>query len=459
MSERYGGVSMTDVVKKEEIKLSDHFTYRKLIRFVIPSIVMMIFTSIYGVVDGLFVSNFVGKTEFAALNLIMPMIMIFGAVGFMIGTGGSALVAKTLGEGDNDRAQRYFSMLIVFDLIVGVVISAVGIIIIEPVAVLLKADAEMLPFCVQYGRIVLAFQPSFMLQNAFQSFLITAEKPKFGLGVTVCAGMTNIVLDALLVGFLRLGLVGAAVATGISQCVGGLIPLFFFMRENNSLLRLRRTKMELMPMLKACANGSSGLMSNISMSLVGMLYNLQLMKFAGQDGVAAYGVIMYVNFIFVSFFIGYSIGAAPIVGFHYGAGNTDELKSLLRKSVIIVGLVGLFMTGLAESLAYPLTKLFVGYDAALFELTRRGFMLYSLSFLVCGFNIFGSGFFTALNNGAISAVISFLRTLVFQVSALFILPLVWEVDGIFFAIVAAEILAAVVTTVFLIVKRKKYSYF
>lgn len=444
---------------KDELKLSDHFTYRRLIRFVIPSVVMMIFTSIYGVVDGLFVSNFVGKTEFAALNLIMPMIMVFGAVGFMIGTGGSALVAKTLGEGDAPRANRYFTMLIVLDFVAGVVLSVIGIIIIEPVAVLLKADAEMLPFCVQYGRIVLAAQPAFMLQNAFQSFLITAEKPKLGLAVTVCAGVTNIILDLLLVGIIPLGLTGAAAATGISQCVGGLIPLCYFLRKNESLLRLVKTRLELQPLLKACANGSSEMMSNISMSLVGMLYNLQLMSLAGQDGVAAYGVIMYVNFIFVAFFIGYSIGVAPIIGYHFGASNTDELKNLLKKSMIIVGLAGLAMAVLAESLAYPLTWLFTGYDEALFSLTRRGFMLYSLSFLICGFNIFGSAFFTALNNGGISAAISFLRTLVFQVSALFILPVFWGTDGIFFAIVAAELLALALTVLFLVAKRKKYSYF
>ncbi len=444
---------------KEELKLSDHFTYGRLIRFVIPSIVMIIFTSVYGVVDGLFVSNFVGKTEFAALNLIMPMIMILGAVGFMIGTGGSVLVAKTLGEGDAARANRYFTMLIIIDLIAGVALAVIGIIVIEPVAVLLKADNEMLPHCVLYGRIVLAAQPTFMLQNAFQSFLITAEKPKMGLAVTVCAGVTNIILDLLLVGILGLGLTGAAIATGISQCVGGLIPLFYFLRENDSLLRLVKTRLEARPLIKACANGSSELMSNISMSIVGMLYNLQLMNFAGKDGVAAYGVIMYINFIFVALFIGYSIGAAPIVGYHFGAGNSSELKSLLKKSLVIVGTVGLIMTMFAESLAYPLTKLFVGYDEALFKLTCRGFMLYSLSFLVCGFNIFGSAFFTALNNGVVSAMISFLRTMLFQIAALFILPIYWDVDGIFFAIVVAELLAVAVSVFFLVTKRKKYSYF
>lgn len=440
------------------IQLSDHFTYRRLLRFVAPSIVMMVFTSIYGVVDGLFVSNFVGKTPFAALNLIMPMIMIFGAVGFMIGTGGSALVAKTLGEGDRERANSYFTMLIMLDLIAGIIIAILGIFITEPVAVLLGADEDLLPHCVVYGRIVMLAQPAFMLQNAFQSFLITAEKPKFGLLVTVFAGCTNILLDLLFVGVLGWGLVGAALATGLSQVVGGVVPLFYFLRENSSLLRLKRTRMKAAPLLKACANGSSELMSNLSMSLVGMLYNMQLLSLAGENGVAAYGVIMYVNFIFVSIFIGFSIGTAPIIGYHFGALNSAELKSLLRKSITLVCSAGVLMTVIAELLSSTLAAMFVSYDAELLELTTRGFRLYSLSFLLCGFNIFGSAFFTALNNGAVSAIISFLRTLLFQVTALFVLPLFLKVDGIFLAIVAAEISAFILTIIFMLAKRKKYGY-
>ncbi len=444
---------------KDEIQLSDHFTYKRLMRFVLPPIVMMIFTSIYGVVDGLFVSNFVGKTPFAALNLIMPMLMIFGAVGFMIGTGGSALVAKTLGEGDRERANQYFTMLIILDLICGVLLAVVGNFIIEPVAVLLGADEALLPHCVLYGRINLCFLPAFMLQNAFQSFLITAEKPKLGLVVTVCAGCTNMLLDWLLVGIIPLGLTGAALATGLSQLVGGVIPLIYFLRQNTSLLRLTKTRLKARPLLRACANGSSELMSNISMSVVSILYNAQLMAIAGEDGVAAYGVIMYVNFIFVSFFIGFSIGVAPIIGFNFGALNKEELKNLLKKSLITVGSVGVVMTGLAEFLAAPLSQIFVGYDEGLYQLTFRGFQLYSLSFLLCGFNILGSGLFTALNNGGISAALAFTRTLVFQVAALFILPAFFGVDGIFFAVVAAEILAGFMTLLFIFLKRKKYGYF
>lgn len=441
-----------------EIRLSDHFTYKRLIRFVIPSIVMMIFTSVYGVVDGLFVSNYVGKTPFAALNLIMPLVMILGAVGFMIGTGGSALVAKTLGEGDKERANRYFTMLIMFDLIAGIALAAIGNLVIEPAALLMGADEGMLPHCVVYGRITLCALPAFMLQNAFQSFLITAEKPKLGLFVTVCAGCTNILLDWLFVGIFSRGLAGAAFATAISQLVGGAIPLIYFLRPNGSLLRLAKTKPEVRPLVKACANGSSELMTNISMSVVSMLYNFQLMNIAGENGVAAYGVIMYVNFIFTAFFIGYSIGAAPVIGYHYGAVNTAELKSLLKKSLVIITVVGIVMTALAEVLSYPLSMLFVGYDGELFELTCRGFRLYSLSFILCGFNIFGSAFFTALNNGAVSAIISFMRTLVLQVAALFILPIFLGTDGIFLAIAAAELFSMLLTAAFIVGKKKKYGY-
>lgn len=443
----------------QEIKLSDNFTYKKLIRFVIPSVVMMIFTSVYGVVDGLCVSNFVGKTPFAALNLIMPFIMMLGAVGFMLGAGGSALVSKTLGEHDNDRANRYFSMIIILDIVAGVILAVAGIIFIEPVARLLGATDDMLPYCVAYGRIVLIGTPAFMLQNAFQSFLITAEKPKLGLYVTVAAGVMNIVLDLLFVAAFGWKIEGAAIATVISQCVGGFLPFFYFARKNPSILRFHMTRLEAIPLLKASANGSSELMSNISSSLVSMLYNYQLMQYAGEDGVSAYGVIMYINFIFIAAFIGYSIGSAPIVGYNYGAQNREQLKSLLRKSLVIIGVSGVAMTALAELLAYPLTMLFAGYDKALFDLTLRGFMIFSISFLLCGFNIYGSAFFTALNNGAVSAIISFLRTLVFQLAALFLLPLIWDVDGIFAAIIAAEIMALILTAIFLVAKRKKYGYF
>ena len=402
------------------IQLSDHFTTGKLLRFVAPSIVMMIFTSVYGVVDGLFVSNFVGKTAFAAVNLIFPLLMILGALGFMIGTGGSALVARTLGEGDSGRAQRYFSMLVYVTIGGGIVFS--------------------------------------VLQNVFQSFLITAEKPHFGLGVTVAAGLTNIILDFLFIAVFRWGVAGAAIATAASQFVGGGVPLLYFARPNRSLLRLGKTKLDSRALLKACTNGSSELMTNLSSSLVTVLYNFQLMQLAGEDGIAAYGVIMYVNFIFIAIFIGYSIGSAPVVGYHHGAGNSTELKSLFRKSLLLVGAAGVALTAAAEALALPLTKIFVGYDAALLAMTCRGFRLYSLSFLLTGFNIFSSGFFTALNDGFVSAVISFLRTLVFQTAVVLVLPALMGTDGIWLAIVVAELLALAVSAWFLWRKRGKYRY-
>ncbi len=445
-------------MSKKQIQLSDHFTVGRLLRFTFPSIVMMIFSSIYGVVDGFFVSNFVGKTSFAAINLIMPFLMILGTVGFMFGTGGSALVAKTLGEGDNERANKYFSLFVYLSAVLGVVIAILGIIFIEPVAVLLGSEGKMLEDCVVYGRIILAALPFFMLQMEFQSFFVVAEKPKIGLGVTVAAGVTNMVLDALLVGVFPFGLVGAALATALSQVVGGLFPLIYFCRKNSSLLRLGKTKYDGRAVFRACTNGSSELMSNISMSLVSMLYNFQLMKYAGEDGVAAFGVIMYVNMIFLSAFIGYSIGTAPVVGFHYGAGNTGELKSLLRKSLCIIGAFSLSMLALAVVLAQPLSGIFVGYDKGLYEMTCRGFYIYSISYLFSGFAIYGSGFFTALNDGVTSAIIAFMRALVFQVIAILILPLIWELDGVWFSTIVAEILSVAVFIFFLVFKRKVYEY-
>lgn len=441
-----------------KIQLSEHFTYRKLLKFVFPSIMMMIFTSIYGVVDGLFVSNFVGKTPFAAVNLIMPFLMILGALGFMIGTGGSAIVAKTLGEGKKERANQYFSMLVYVTIAAGIVLTVAGEIFIRPITVFLGAAGDMIDYCVLYGQIILIALPFFMLQNVFQSFLVTAEKPQLGLGMTVAAGLTNIVLDYLFIAVFKWGIAGAAIATAASQMVGGVAPLIYFMCRNNSLLRLTKAAVDWSVLLKTCINGSSELMTNISMSVVNMLYNFQLMRFAGEDGVAAYGVIMYVNFIFVSIFIGYSIGSAPIVGYHYGAGNTFELKNMFKKSLILVGGFGIILTVLAEVMAFPLSKIFVGYDKELLEMTCRGFMLYSFSFLVNGFNIFGSAFFTALNNGLVSAAISFLRTLLFQIAAVLLLPLVLEIDGIWLSVVVAEIVALIVTVICFAVNNKKYHY-
>jgi len=445
-------------MSKQPIRLSDHFSYSKLLRFTLPSICMMVFTSIYGVVDGLFVSNFAGKTPFAAINLVMPFIMILGGMGFMIGTGGTALVSKLMGEGKKDEANSTFSMMVLFTLLLGIVLSAVGFLTMRPVSYFLGATDAMIDDCVLYGRIVTGFTFAFMLQNVFQSFFIAAEKPRLGLIVTVAAGVTNMVLDALFIAVFNWGVAGAAIATGLSQCVGGVLPLIYFLRPNDSLLRMRPTSLRLCPILQACGNGSSELMSNISSSLVGMLYNFQLMHLIGEDGVSAYGVLMYVQFIFVAIFIGYSIGCAPVVSFHFGAQNHNELKSLLRKSTLLMASGGILLTIAARLLAAPLARLFVGYDAGLFELTSHAFRLFSWSFLLAGFNIFASGFFTALNNGAISAAISFLRTLVFQTASVLILPLLLGVDGIWWAITVAEMFAFLISLMFLYLKRNKYHY-
>lgn len=440
------------------IQLSDHFTYKKLMRFTLPSMAMMIFTSIYGVVDGFFISNYVGKTPFAAINFIMPFLMILGAFGFMFGTGGSALVSKTMGEGDMPKANCLFSMLTYLSIGLGVIIAVLGIVFIRPIAALLGAEGTMLEDCVLYGRIILAALPAYMLQQEFQSFFVTAEKPQLGFLTTVAAGVMNMVLDAVFIAVFQWGITGAAAATAMSQLVGGLFPVLYFSRPNTSLLRLTKTGFDGKALLKTCTNGSSELMSNISMSLVGMLYNMQLMKYAGEDGVAAYGVLMYVSMIFMGAFIGYSIGTAPIVGYHYGAGNHSELKSLLKKSLVIIGAFSVCMLLLGEVLAKPLSLIFVSYDAELLALTLRGFTVFSFSFLFSGVAIYGSGFFTALNNGLVSALISFLRTLVFQITAILILPVIWGTDGIWVSIVVAELMAAAVTAAFLIGMRKKYHY-
>ncbi len=441
-----------------KISLSNHFTYKRLLRFVLPTVVMMIVTSVYSIVDGFFVSNIVGKNAFAAVNLIMPLLMALGSFGFMIGTGGSALISKTLGEKKQEQANRYFSMLIMVTIGVGILLSIIGFIWMRPLANLLGASETIIDDCVLYGRVLIVANTFFMLQNCFQSFLVTAEKPHIGLAISVIAGINNVVLDFVFVYILRTGIFGAALATALSQAVGGIVPLLYFSRKNSSLLCFVKTTLDFKALKRACLNGSSEMLTNLSASFVGMLYNFQLMRIASENGVAAYGVIMYVNFIFMSFFFGYAIGSAPLVGYHYGAKNIEELKNLFRKTIFLTTMVSIIMTVLGVGLAFPLSKLFVGYDAELLEMTTNGMRLYSLSFLLCGFNIFGSAFFTALNNGLISALISFLRTLVLQTTAILILPSLWGINGIWLAIVAAEGLTILVTIILLIKNRNIYHY-
>ena len=440
------------------ISLSDHFTYKKLIKFTLPTIVMMIFTSIYGVVDGLFISNVVKGNAFASVNLIMPVIMIIGTIGFMFGTGGSAMISKTLGEGDNDKANRYFSMLVYLEIILGIVFTIIGLIFLEPIAILLKATKDMLPDCLTYGRILLIGMTAFILQNSFQSFLVAAEKPGFGLVISIISGITNMVLDFLFIYVFRWGVAGAAIATITSQFVGAIIPMIYFARKNKSPLKLGKTKLELSPILKTCANGSSEMVTNLSMSLVNILFNMQLMGLVGSNGVSAYGIIMYVGFLFVGTYVGYSVGSAPIISYHYGAGNKEELKGLLKKSLKLLGITAIVMTILAELFAKPLASIFVSYDKELLDLTITALRLYSLSYIVSWFNIYASSFFTALNDGFVSALISFARTLVFQTIVILILPKIIGIDGIWLSVLVAELLSLIVSIICFIKKKKKYEY-
>lgn len=440
------------------VQLSDHFTYKKLFQFTLPPIFMMIFTSIYGVVDGYFVSNYVGKTPFAAVNLIYPFLMLLGAFGFMFGSGGSALIGKTLGEGDKIKAKKLFSLFIYVSIALALVIMTISFFCLRPISILLGAEGELIDYCVTYGSILLVALPFFILQFEFQTFFITAEKPGLGLFVTVFSGVTNMVLDYVFLAVFDLGLPGAAWATAGSQIVGGVISLVYFALPNKSLLRLTATGLDIKALIKACTNGASEFVTNISMSLVSMLYNFQLMRYAGENGVAAYGVLMYVSFVFVAIFLGYSVGVAPVISFHFGAKHPKELKNLLKKSCVIIAVFSIGMLILGELLATPLSKLYVGYDPELFNLTKKAFFIYSFSFLFTGVGIFGSAFFTALNDGLTSAIISFLRTFLFQVVAVLLLPLLLDIEGIWCSVIMAELLSSVVTIVFLILKRKKFGY-
>lgn len=448
------------------IQLSDHFNYKRLLRFAFPSISMMVFTSIYGVIDGFFVSNYAGKIPFSAVNLIYPFLMILGAVGFILGSGGTAIVSKLLGEKNKDDANKYFSMLVYITIGCGILFTLIGELIIPDIARLFvsgqkldpEVEKQILEYSILYGRIILLTITFFMLQNVFQSFFTTAEKPFYGFIITLISGCTNIVLDGILVGVVKMGITGAAIATCMSQIVGAVIPLIYFSIKNNSLLRLGKPKFNGKVLLKACTNGSSEFITNISGSLVSIVYNFQLLRLAGENGVSAYGVMMYVNFVYVAIFIGYSISTAPIIGYNYGANNTDELKNIVKKSIVLMGVFGLFMTILALVLAYPISKMYVGYDQELFEMTKNAFYIFSISFVFTGYSIYISSMFTALGNGLVSGLISFLRTIVFQIACVLIFPLFWGLNGAWIALLVAEILATIVAAIFLLLRRKKYNY-
>lgn len=448
-------------MKRERIGLSDHFTFKKILRFTLPSIVMMVFASVYTIVDGVFVSNTAGESAFAGLNLIMPVILILGGIGLMFGSGGSALIAKTLGEGDKERADGYFTFFVAVIAIVGIALGGLGIAVLRPVAELLGKDAtpETVKNAFLYGWICLCALPFLMLQYSFQSFMITAEKSMLGFAVTVAAGLVNVALDALFIVGFGWGLAGAAAATGIGQAVGGIVPIVYFARKNNnSLLRLTKPKFEIKALLRACANGSSELLTNISTSVIGMVYNFRLLALAGDNGVIAYGVIMYVNMVFLNIFFGFSIGVAPVTGYHFGAGNREELRNLRQKGFVIIGVFSVLLTAIAEGCAWPFSAIFTKPGSEAFELTQNGMRLYSIAYLFMGFNVFGSAFFTALNNGLVSAAISFSRTLLFQLGAVLLLPLLWGITGVWLAVVVAEFLTIVVTLVIFIAMRKKYGY-
>ncbi len=441
-----------------KIQLSDHFTYDKLLRFCTGPILMMIFTSVYSVVDGFFVSNFAGKDSFVAVNLIWPVLMILGAVGFMFGAGGTAIVSKTLGEGKSKLANQYFTLVVLATVICGMALGVVFFFAMRPIAVLIGAEGAVLEEAVKYSKIIVCVLPFFMLLNLFQSFFIAAEKPKLGFVFTICSGVTNIVFDALFIVGLKMGATGAALGTALAQVVGGFAPIVYFACKNSSLLQFIRPKWQSGVLLKACANGSSELLGNIAMSLVSILYNWQLLRIVGDDGVASFGVIMYVQFVFIAIFIGYCLGVAPLVGYNFGADNRTELQNIFKKSMIVLVVTGVVMTIFAVSLGRPIALAFVSDDPALVDMTTRGMRLYSICFLFSGYCMFCSSFFTALNNGLVSAVVSFGRTLVFQLVCIFALPSFMGLDGVWIATPVAEFLAVILCTAMFAVNNKKYGY-
>lgn len=442
-----------------EVELSGHYGYRRIIRTMTPMVAMMVVISIYSIVDGLFISNFAGNDAFAGMNLIWPPIALVGALGLMLGTGGSALVSKTLGEGDPDKARRIFSMVIRLTVMAGILIAAIMYAIMPWLAKTLGSDEAMLPHAVLYGRILILVLPAYMLQLEFQPFYMAAEKPQFGTAISLACGVANMALDALFVAGFGWGLTGAALASSIGLLIGGCFPLWYFSsRHNTTNLKLISCPFDWHSIVKSCSNGMSEFVGNIALSVISICYNWQLMRYVGADGVSAYGIVMYLGFIFAAVFIGYNMGISQVISFNFGAGNKAELKSLLRKSLVIVGVCGIVMTAMSELAAHGIARVFVGYDENLCAITTHATRIYMLSFLFCGFNMFASAWFTALNNGVVSAIAAFVRTLIFELASVFVLPLFFGIEGIWLSVNLAELLALALSAALIVSYRKRYGY-
>lgn len=439
------------------INLKEHFDSRKIIKFTLPTIIMTLFTSIYGIVDGIFVSNIINSNAFASINLIMPFTLILGSIGFMFGTGGSALVSKILGENESKKAKEYFSVLIYSLIIIGVIISIISFIFMKPIATFLGAKDELLEMSMLYGKILMFSLPFLFLQNCFQSFMIVAERPKIGLVISLISGISNMILDYIFIYLFKFGIIGAGGATAISQFIGGIIPLVYFGRKNTTTLKLVKTKLLIKPIINTCYNGLSEMVSNISYSIVNILFNLQIMKYIGVNGIVAYGIINYVSFIFISVYLGFSTGAIPIISYHYGAKNKDEIKNLLKIGVRILFVVSIILTLIAEIFSKIFASIFVAYDTELLKLSTTAFRLFSVSYLISWFNLYVSSFFTALNDGRTSAVISFSRAFVGQIIMILVLPILFGINGLWLAATFSEIISLFISLIFLIKYKDKYN--
>lgn len=447
-----------DKIVNMSYKISEHFNIKKIIIFTLPSIGMMLISSIYGVVDGFFVSNYIGSNAFAAVNIVWPFEMILGSFGLMIGAGGSALVSKTMGEQKYDLANRYFSMLIIFVIIFGMFISILGIIFNPYIIHLLDLDQETINNCNIYANVLFIFLIFFMLQNIFQSFNIVASKPEMGIITMILSGITNILLDYIFIVILNMGIFGAALATGLSQFAGAIVPFIFFINKNSTLLRIKFVKIDFKIILKTSYNGISEMLSSISFSLVSILYNIILLSYIGINGVNAYGVILYISYIFISIYFGYSMGISPIISYNYGAKNKKELNNIFNISLVLICSVSILLTFIGYIFAKQLSSIFVNYDKELLNLTTHALHINVFSFLFCGYNIFASSLFTALNNGTVSLILSFLRSLIIQVVCILTIPILFGSEGIWFAGVVSDIISLIISIIFIFKYRNKYGY-
>lgn len=446
-----------DETREEENPLARDFDIKSLLKFALPTIIMMLLMGLYTIVDTIFVARFVGTDALSALNIVCPVINLIVGLGTMLATGGSAIVARKMGEGKSVRASQDFTLIIGAGALIGVVITVFGIVFIDSIIWSLGASRILFPYCREYLFFLLLFTPASVMQVLFQNLIVTAGRPGIGMALGISAGAANILFDYIFIVLLQMGILGAALGTGIGYLIPTVAGILFFTAGNGSLC-FRKPVMDISILTGSCANGFSEMVSQTASAVTTFFFNRIMMKLLGEDGVAAVTIMIYTQFLLTAFYIGFSMGAAPVISYNYGKQDNLRLKKVFSICMRFIILVSIVIFGLAVAFGTPLVSLFVKKGTSVYEIARKGFLIFPFGFLFCGLNIFTSATFTALSNGKLSAVLSFLRTFGLILVLLLILPEFMGVAGVWLAVPTAELITMPVALYFLYHNKDRYHY-